>query len=146
MDTTAKPEVTPEIDLKRIMQMIPHRYPLLMIDRVIEMYADKGAVGIKNVSMGELAQNLQQMAGAYIDHPIVDATGLQGGWDFVMGWTPKAQLQPVPNPNAAAGEASDPNGLSVFEAVEKELGLKLIKTKKSIPVVVVDHVAEKPAQ
>jgi len=103
-------------------------------------------IGCKNVSMGELAQNLQQMAGAYIDHPIVDATGLQGGWDFVMGWTPKAQLQPVPNPNAAAGEASDPNGLSVFEAVEKELGLKLIKTKKSIPVVVVDHVAEKPAQ
>src|SRR4029078_3316614 len=42
-----------EADVVRIMQMIPHRYPLLMIDRVIEMYADKGAVGIKNVSMGE---------------------------------------------------------------------------------------------
>jgi uncharacterized protein (TIGR03435 family) len=103
-------------------------------------------IGCKNTSMGELAENLQQFAGAYIDHPIVDSTGLQGGWNFVMGWTPKGQLQSVPNPNAAAGEASDPNGLSVFEAVEKELGLKLVKTKKSIPVIVVDHVAEKPVQ
>lgn len=106
-------------------------------------------IGCKNMSMGDLAQNLQQMAGAYIDHPIVDATALQGGWDFVMGWTPKAMLQPVPNPAAGAGatgEASDPNGISVFEAVEKELGLKLVKTKKSIPVIVVDHVADKPVQ
>jgi len=103
-------------------------------------------IGCKNLSMADLAQTLEQFAGAYIDHPIVDATGLQGGWDFVMGWTPKGQLQAAPNPNAAAGEASDPNGLSVFEAVEKELGLKLVKTKKSIPVVVIDHVAEKPVQ
>ena len=42
-----------EADVVRIMQMIPHRYPFLMIDRVVEMYADKGAVGIKNVSIGE---------------------------------------------------------------------------------------------
>jgi len=68
--------------------------------------------------MGELAENLQQFANAYIDHPIVDATGLQG-------WTPKGMLQAAkaPNPNqpaGAVGEASDPDGLSVFEAVEKE--------------------------
>jgi len=103
----------------------------------------------KNTSMAELADNLQQMANAYIDHPIVDATGLEGGWNFLMGWTPKAALlapQP-PNPNSPAGaiaEASDPNGISVFEAVEKELGLKLVKQKRSIPVIVVDHVNEKP--
>ena len=106
-------------------------------------------IACKNTSMAELAQNLQQMAGAYIDHPIVDATGLQGGWNFVMGWTARALLQApqAANPNAPAGalvEASDPNGISVFEAVEKELGLKLVKQKRSIPVIVVDHVNEKP--
>jgi 3-hydroxyacyl-[acyl-carrier-protein] dehydratase len=52
-DAAAAPDMGVEADVVRIMQMIPHRYPLLMIDRVIEMYADKGAVGIKNVSMGE---------------------------------------------------------------------------------------------
>lgn len=105
-------------------------------------------IGCKNTSMGELADNLQRMAGAYIDHPIVDATGLEGGWNFAVGWTPRAQLQqqqPPGSSGAGAGnEASDPNTISVFEAVERELGLKLVKQKKTIPVIVVDHVSEKP--
>lgn len=41
------------IDVQRIMQMIPHRYPFLMIDRVIDAVPNVGAIGIKNVSMGE---------------------------------------------------------------------------------------------
>lgn len=41
------------LDSVRIMQMIPHRPPFLMIDRVLNLEADKGAVGIKNVSMTE---------------------------------------------------------------------------------------------
>src|SRR5215831_9688942 len=101
-----------------------------------------------NTSMAELAQNLQQQAGAYIDHPIADATGLSGGWNFLIGWTPKAALQapqtpaptqgPAPTPDQPAGavvEAPVPNGISVFEAVERELGLKLVKQKRSIPVI-----------
>jgi uncharacterized protein (TIGR03435 family) len=106
-------------------------------------------IACKNTSMAELAQNLQQMANAYIDHPVVDATGFEGGWDFLIGWTPRNQLQPAPNPNAPAGaaaEASDPTGISVFDALEKELGLKLVKQKRSIPVIVVDHVDEKPIE
>jgi uncharacterized protein (TIGR03435 family) len=100
-------------------------------------------IACKNTTMAETAQFLEQQAGAYIDHPIVDATGLQGGWNFAVGWTPRRMLQAV-NPNQPAGEASDPNGISVFEAVEKELGLKLVKRTRSIPVIVVDHVDEKP--
>ena len=41
------------IDIERIMQMIPHRYPFLLIDRVVEVVPDVGAVGIKNVSINE---------------------------------------------------------------------------------------------
>jgi 3-hydroxyacyl-[acyl-carrier-protein] dehydratase len=41
------------IDIERIMQMIPHRYPFLMIDRVVEVVPDATAVGIKNVSINE---------------------------------------------------------------------------------------------
>jgi uncharacterized protein (TIGR03435 family) len=107
-------------------------------------------IGCKNTSMAELAQNLARMANAYIDHPIVDATALEGGWSFLVGWTPKGMLQtPAPNPNQPSGaiaEASDPSGISVFEAVQKELGLKLVKQTRSIPVIVVDHVNEKPRE
>lgn len=42
-----------EIDIHRIMEMIPHRYPFLMVDRVVEVYPDKSAIGIKNVTINE---------------------------------------------------------------------------------------------
>jgi uncharacterized protein (TIGR03435 family) len=108
-------------------------------------------IGCKNTSMSDLAQTLQQQANAYIDHPIVDATGLEGGWDFLIGWTPKAALQTPQGPSpdqtpGAVATAAAPSGISVFEAVEKELGLKLVKQKRSIPVIVVDHVNEKPLE
>ena len=41
------------VDIRRILQMIPHRYPMLMVDRVIDMQLDRSAVGIKNVSITE---------------------------------------------------------------------------------------------
>ena len=47
------PGVVDTIDVMRIMQMIPHRYPFLMIDRVVDLVPDHSAVGIKNVSINE---------------------------------------------------------------------------------------------
>ena len=41
------------VDVMRIMEMIPHRYPFLLIDRVVELQPDVGAVGVKNVSINE---------------------------------------------------------------------------------------------
>ena len=41
------------VDLLRIMEMIPHRYPFLMIDRVVDVVRDVSAVGIKNVTVNE---------------------------------------------------------------------------------------------
>lgn len=41
------------IDIMRIMEMIPHRFPFLMIDRVVDLQPDVGAIGIKNVSINE---------------------------------------------------------------------------------------------
>lgn len=45
--------VPPVIPIERIMEMIPHRYPFLMIDRIIEMELGQHAVGVKNVSINE---------------------------------------------------------------------------------------------
>jgi len=43
----------PVMDIKRIMRLLPHRYPFLMIDRIIEMDGDRKAVAIKNVTINE---------------------------------------------------------------------------------------------
>ena len=42
-----------EADIHLIQQIIPHRYPFLLIDKVINIVADKGCVGIKNVTFNE---------------------------------------------------------------------------------------------
>ncbi len=41
------------IDIMRIMELIPHRFPFLMVDRIVELTLDERAVGLKNVSINE---------------------------------------------------------------------------------------------
>jgi 3-hydroxyacyl-[acyl-carrier-protein] dehydratase len=40
-------------DIVRILQLLPHRYPFLLVDKIIEMDGDNSAVGVKNVSYNE---------------------------------------------------------------------------------------------
>ena len=105
-------------------------------------------VSCRNMSMAQFVENLNQVTGNF-DHPIVDATGLTGGWNFKLGF-PARIAAPAPNPSpnqaGAVGQASDPTGLTSYEAVERQMGVKLVKQKKSIPVIVVDHVAEMPVE
>ena len=42
-----------KIDISRIMEMLPHRYPFLLVDRVLEFTPNEGAVGLKNVTVNE---------------------------------------------------------------------------------------------
>ena len=41
------------LDTARVMEMIPHRYPFLMVDRVVDVVANQSATGIKNVTINE---------------------------------------------------------------------------------------------
>jgi 3-hydroxyacyl-[acyl-carrier-protein] dehydratase len=41
------------IDINRVMEMIPHRYPILMVDRILSIVPGEGAVALKNVTMNE---------------------------------------------------------------------------------------------
>ena len=43
----------PLIETKQILTMIPHRYPFLLVDRIVDVRKDHSAIGIKNVSMNE---------------------------------------------------------------------------------------------
>ncbi len=42
-----------EIDITQIMEMIPHRYPILLVDRLVDIQKGQSAVSLKNVSMNE---------------------------------------------------------------------------------------------
>lgn len=56
----------PTADVNQIMQMIPHRYPFLLIDKMIDIDVESGAVGIKNVTANE-----QFFPGHFPDHPVM---------------------------------------------------------------------------
>ena len=56
----------PSADVNKIMDMIPHRYPLLLIDRMIDIDVEKGAVGIKNVTIND-----NFFPGHFPDHPVM---------------------------------------------------------------------------
>jgi 3-hydroxyacyl-[acyl-carrier-protein] dehydratase len=54
------------VDIAGIMHAIPHRYPFLLIDRVVEVVPDISAVGVKNVSVNE-----SFFAGHFPGHPVM---------------------------------------------------------------------------
>ena len=90
--------------------------------------------------MALLTERLNVIAPGYINHPVVDLTGLDGAYDFTFSYSGVAAFQA----NVASG-SNDPNGaVSLFEALEKELGLKLEVQKHPMPVLVVDHIEQKP--
>ncbi len=101
-------------------------------------------VTCRNYVMADFAMDLNQATG-FFDHQIVDATGSNDGWNFSIGWSSGNQGPRPPNANQT-GEATEPTGLTSYEAVEKLTGLKLVKQKRSVPVIIVDHVDEKPIE
>jgi uncharacterized protein (TIGR03435 family) len=87
------------------------------------------------VTMEYFVKQMRDIAGDYLTSPVFDNTQLQGEWDFEIKWTNRAQLP-------AAGS----DGISFFDAVEKQLGLKLDFQKAPGPVLVVESVNEKPSE
>lgn len=51
--TEAIPQKLDSVDILKILELLPHRYPLLLVDRIIEMDADNSCIGIKNVTANE---------------------------------------------------------------------------------------------
>ncbi len=53
MEATQRASTVTQLDILRIMELIPHRYPFLMIDKVVDIVAGESAVGVKNVTINE---------------------------------------------------------------------------------------------
>ncbi|MBV9182624.1 MAG: TIGR03435 family protein [Acidobacteria bacterium] len=100
-----------------------------------------GYLTVRNASMAAFTHLMQS---AVLDRPVVDQTGLEGRWDFILKWTPdESQFSgmgmKVPPPSDAA-DAPPP----LFTAIQEQIGLKLEAGKAPVPVLVVDHL-EKPS-
>jgi uncharacterized protein (TIGR03435 family) len=95
----------------------------------------------KNMTLAQLAERLQGYAPNYLDHPVVDLTGLKDAWDFTVNWTPKPAFDAAAKPDAA------PDGsVTMFEAFDKQLSIKLEASKQPMPVLVIDKAEQKPTE
>jgi uncharacterized protein (TIGR03435 family) len=68
---------------------------------------------------------------------VVDETGLSGEFDIELDWLPDT------DPSSLSGPPTQVDGVSIFTAVQEQLGLKLEPKKGPVDVIVIDH-AEKP--
>ena len=96
--------------------------------------ARPGLIAGNRRSASELAPLLEQMVGA----PVVDETTLTAEYDLRLEWT--SQLS-TSSPGAAPGSE-----VSIFTALQEQLGLRLEPIKVMADVIVVDGVAEVPTE
>jgi uncharacterized protein (TIGR03435 family) len=107
-------------------------------------------VTCQNVTMAQFAEMLPNIAPGYLRTNVVDATGLEGGYDFTFSFSPAGATQ-VPRAAAAEGSsaseasvAADPSGgITLFDAINKQLGLKLDTVKRPVQVLVIDKLERK---
>jgi uncharacterized protein (TIGR03435 family) len=91
-------------------------------------------MSVGGASLAQLANSLSMFVG----RTVVDKTGLSGNFDFTLTWTP--DQMPQRPPGAPELPAPDPNGPSIFTAVQEQLGLKLDSQKGPVEVLVIDRV------
>jgi len=124
----------------------------------------------QNLTMAQFARELEYQANGFIFYPVLDDTGLRGGYDFALNFTSIGLLSQNGGGGGGAGagagggagagsgagggsaagavpSASDPNGaISLFDAIKSEMGLKLEKGRRDEPVLVIDHIEEQPTE
>jgi len=101
-------------------------------------------VTCQNVSMAQFAEMLPNIAPGYLPTNVLDATGLEGGYDFTFSFSPQGAIQMARAATGDTTEASEPNGaISLFDALNKQLGLKLETVKRPVEVLVIDKIERK---
>jgi uncharacterized protein (TIGR03435 family) len=97
-----------------------------------------------NSTTAQLAERLHGLAPGYINRPVVDATGIDGAWDFSVVYSRPGAVNAGPPADGQPGAADPTGALTLFEALQKQLGLRLATEKRAMPVLVIDHVEPKP--
>ncbi len=89
MSTDPDTAVLGVVDIREILRLLPHRYPFVMIDRIVGIRGDEHAVGIKNVTINE-----PQFLGHFPDNPVMPGVLVIEGMAQTAGVLCLRQLGP----------------------------------------------------
>ena len=111
------------------------------------MRMGRGLLSGSQTELAFLIQSLSQIMG----RNILNQTGLTGKYDFELKWTPDQStangplgggIPGPPPPGVSEGPAPDPDGPTIFTALQEQLGLKLDSGKGPVEIIVIDHAAK----
>lgn len=94
--------------------------------------------GGRNISMDAITNAVGGME--YMDHPVVNRTGLAGNFDYTVEWDSRTDTEDF-SASTARGPV-EPVGNSLLEAMRDQLGLKLDLQKGPVDIIVIDHIEE----
>lgn len=80
MSEARAPEKLESADIIRVLELLPHRYPFLLVDRIVDMDGDRSGIGIKNVSINE-----PFFQGHFPTHPVMPGVLLIEGMAQTAG-------------------------------------------------------------
>lgn len=113
--------------------------PMCDAQMLIRLPDGRQRAASRNTTLPLIAASLPTLG--RLGRPVMDRTGRNGNFDYVLEWMPETNTPPAPNP------ASPPEfqGPTFLEALQDQLGLKLESGKGPVETLVVDHV-ERPSE
>jgi uncharacterized protein (TIGR03435 family) len=128
------PEVTvKEATVSRSSQIVldPEGFPILPTAQSGYLSVNgRARMQVFNETMDQLASRISNQ----LDMPVINATGLTGGYDFGLYWAGRSV------------DATDDASPNIFSAVESQLGLRLRPRKAAVTIIVIDHVDRAPTE
>jgi uncharacterized protein (TIGR03435 family) len=106
----------------------------------------------QNVTMDQFADVAQSLAGYEIKNRVPNKTGLAGSYDFTLFYTTTRKLRvDIKAATDAAKQAGDTTvdpvaGVSLEDAIRKQLGLRLERQPLTLPALVLDHIEQTPTE
>lgn len=108
----------------------------------MRLLADRGRIQFRWQSMANLAHFISTQ----VDRPVLDATGLKAHYALTLSWY-KERRPPMSSTSDAPPTITDPPpGPTIFEAVQRQLGLRLQPKKGPVEMVVIDHIEKTPIE
>jgi len=111
---------------------------------MMRMDFDSGAMRItaQGLSIDGLVRQLSGQLNSHVEND----TGLKGDYDFTLRFTPdNMRLESSTASGGATTNLSNGGGISIFDALQEQLGLKLESQKGPLDVIVIDHI-EQPSE
>jgi uncharacterized protein (TIGR03435 family) len=127
---------------KEAPKMTPHE-PLDAGEPIVRVWVD-APLHIRAEGTAASMEYLARSLRPYTDRPMVDRTGLKGGYDFRLVYTMQPPVSMAPGTVGHDGQAIDFTGPSIVQAMRQQMGLRLEAGKGPLPIMVVEN-AVKPA-